>query len=548
MTPGVVLFDIGQSLAEVLPNGRLPLYLDTHYNSDYQQGRDPVPLSETEEPSMPTSIRGFVHERRRWVALIVVCFAMLMNTLDQTIVNVALPTIQHDLHFTQASLAWVIDAYLITFAGALLLAGRLGDLIGRKRVFLVGVALFTLASAACGAADTQALLIGARFAQGLGAALSSSVILAIIVADFPVPAERAKAMSSYILVAVGGGSLGLLIGGYVTQALSWHWIFFINLPIGIATFVVGTALIDEDAGLGIRAGMDVGGALLSTGGMMLAVCAIVSSSQYGWRSSHTLGLGAGAVVVLAVFLLLESRLSHPMMPLGVMRSPGLLTSSLVRGLMVVGMYSTFFIGVLYFQHVLGFDPVVTGLAFLPQTLMVAVMSSGLTARVMRRLGPKTTALGGLAVVAVGLALLVKCGPDTDYFPQVFAAVLLIGSGAATAFTPLLTIALAAVPAKDAGIGSGIVNVSQQVSAVLSVAILGAVSTGHTASLLASGSSAVDALDSGYRLAFVVALISVLGAIVLGSFLLRRAGPLPGRSPGPDDSFETGSETMIAEVM
>ena len=214
---------------------------------------------------MPSPVSGLVHERRRWVALIVVCFAMLMNTLDQTIVNVALPTIQHDLHFTQSALAWVIDAYLITFAGALLLAGRLGDLIGRKKVFLVGVALFTLASAACGAADSQALLVGARFAQGLGAALSSSVILAIIVADFPVPAERAKAMSSYIIVAVGGGSLGLLVGGYVTQALSWHWIFFINIPIGIVTFALGTALIDETVGLGIRAGLDVGGAVLSTG-------------------------------------------------------------------------------------------------------------------------------------------------------------------------------------------------------------------------------------------------------------------------------------------
>ena len=376
---------------------------------------------------MPTSIRGFVHERRRWVALIVVCFAMLMNTLDQTIVNVALPTIQRDLHFTQASLAWVIDAYLITFAGALLLAGRLGDLIGRKRVFLVGVALFTLASAACGAADTQALLIGARFAQGLGAALSSSVILAIIVADFPVPAERAKAMSSYILVAIGGGSLGLLVGGYVTQALSWHWIFFINLPIGIVTFVLGMFLLDENAGIGIRAGLDVGGALLSTGGMMLAVYAIVTSSQYGWRSSHTLGFAAGAFVVLGAFVLLESRLRHPMMPLGVMRSPGLLTSSLVRGLMVIGMYSTFFIGVLYFQHVLGFDPVVTGLAFLPQTLMVAVMSSGPIAVIMKRFGPKLTALGGLVVVAAGLALFVDlrspycllppdlCGRPADRF-------------------------------------------------------------------------------------------------------------------------------------
>jgi EmrB/QacA subfamily drug resistance transporter len=497
---------------------------------------------------MPSSIRGFVHERRRWVALIVVCFAMLMNTLDQTIVNVALPTIQRDLHFTQASLAWVIDAYLITFAGALLLAGRLGDLIGRKKVFLVGVALFTLASAACGAADTQALLIGARFAQGLGAALSSSVILAIIVADFPIPAERAKAMSAYIIVAVGGGSLGLLVGGYVTQALSWHWIFFINIPIGIATLALGTALIDENAGLGIRAGLDVGGAVLSTGGLMLAVYAIVSSSQYGWSSTHTLVIGAAAVVVLAGFVLLESRLTHPMMPLDVMRSPGLLTSSLVRGLMVVGMYSTFFIGVLYFQHVLGYDPVVTGLAFLPQTLMVAVMSAGLTARIMGRLGPKTTALLGLAVVAVGLSLFVTSGPDTAYFPQIFAAVLLIGFGAATAFTPLLTIALAGVPAKDAGIGSGIINVSQQVSGVLSVAILGAVSTSHTASLLASGSSAIDALDGGYHVAFIVALASVLVAIVLGFLILRRPGAQPETPPVVDDRFEAEAETMIAEIM
>jgi EmrB/QacA subfamily drug resistance transporter len=497
---------------------------------------------------MPSSIRGFVHQRRRWVALIVVCFAMLMNTLDQTIVNVALPTIQHDLHFTQASLAWVIDAYLITFAGALLLAGRLGDLIGRKRVFLVGVALFTLASAACGAADTQALLIGARFAQGLGAALSSSVILAIIVADFPVPAERAKAMSSYIIVAVGGGSLGLLVGGYVTQALSWHWIFFINIPIGIATLAMGAVLIDENAGLGIRAGLDVGGAVLSTGGLMLAVYAIVSSSQYGWSSPHTLAFGAGAIVVLAGFVVLEGRLTHPMMPLDVMRSPGLLTSSLVRGLMVVGMYSTFFIGVLYFQHVLGYDPVVTGLAFLPQTLMVAVMSTGLTARIMGRFGSKASALGGLAVVAVGLALFVGSGPDTAYFPQIFAAVLLIGFGAATAFTPLLTIALAGVPAKDAGVGSGIVNVSQQVAGVLSVAVLGAVSTSHTASLLASGSSAIDALDGGYRLAFVVALASVLLAIALGSVILRRSAPPSGDSPVVDDTFEAASETMIAEIM
>jgi EmrB/QacA subfamily drug resistance transporter len=486
--------------------------------------------------------------RRRWIALIVVCFAMLMNILDQTIVNVALPTIQHDLHFSQASLAWVIDAYLITFAGTLLLAGRLGDLIGRKKVFLVGVALFTLASAACGAADSQPLLIVARFVQGLGAALSSSVILAIIVADFPLPAERAKAMSSYIIVAVGGGSLGLLIGGYVTQALSWHWIFFINIPIGIVTFAAGAALIEENTGLGVRAGVDIGGAVLSTAGLVLAVYAIVSSSQYGWGSTHTLAFGAAAIVVLGAFVLLESRLANPMMPMQVMRSPGLLSSSLVRGLMVVGMYSTFFIGVLYFQHVLGYDPIRTGLAFLPQTLSVALMSAGLTARIMRRFHPKATALMGLAVLGAGLALLITAGPDTTYFPLLFVAVLLIGLGAATAFTPLLTMAVAEVPAKDAGIGSGIVNVSQQVSAALSVAVLGAVSTGRTASLLAAGRSATDALDGGYRLAFTIALGSVLVGIVLGFFILKSPGPAGESPPIDGESLEPISETMIAEVL
>ncbi len=489
-----------------------------------------------------------MHDRRRWIALIVVCFAMLMNILDQTIVNVALPTIQRDLHFSQASLAWVIDAYLITFAGTLLLAGRLGDLIGRKKVFLVGVALFTSASIACGAAESQALLISARFVQGLGAALSSSVILAIIVADFPIPRERAKAMSSYIIVAVGGGSLGLLVGGYVTQALSWHWIFFINIPIGVATFVAGVVLIEENTGIGFRAGLDIAGAVLSTAGLMLAVYAIVSSTQYGWSSTHTVGFGSAAIVVLVAFLLLESRLATPMMPIPVMRSPGLLPSSLVRGLMVVGMYSTFFIGVLYFQHVLGYDPIRTGLAFLPQTLCVALMSSGVTARIMGRLQPKLTALIGLVILGGGLTLFITSGVHTAYFPHLFLAVLLIGLGAAMAFTPLLTMALAHVPPKDAGIGSGIVNVSQQVSAALSVAVLGAVSTSRTATLLARGRAVPEALDGGYRLAFFIALISVAVGFVLGVVILKGNSAPPEHTEVGDGSDEAVAETMIAEVL
>jgi EmrB/QacA subfamily drug resistance transporter len=489
-----------------------------------------------------------VHDHRRWIALIVVCFAMLMNILDQTIVNVAVPTIQRDLHFSQASLAWVIDAYLITFAGSLLLAGRLGDLIGRKKVFLVGVALFTVSSVACGAANSQALLIVARFAQGLGAALSSSVILAIIIADFPQPGERAKAMSAYIIVAVGGGSLGLLIGGYVTQVLSWHWIFFINIPIGAATFLAGIALIEENSGLGFRAGLDIGGAVLSTVGLMLAVYAIVSSSQFGWHSTHTVGFGAAALVVLAAFLLLESRLANPMMPIQVMRSPGLLSSSLIRGMMVVGMYSTFFIGVLYFQHVLGYDPIRTGLAFLPQTLCVALMSAGLTARIMRLLQPKFTAILGLAILGTGLALMVGSGPTTPYFPLLFVGLLLIGMGAALAFTPLLTIALAEVPAKDAGIGSGIVNVSQQVSAALSVAVLGVVASSRATTLLASGHSIRDALDGGYRLAFAVALASVVVGMAVALLILRRPGAPEESRAVVEETADPISETMIAEVM
>jgi EmrB/QacA subfamily drug resistance transporter len=306
---------------------------------------------------------------RRWIALIIVCFGMLMNTLDQTIVNVALPTIQRDLHFTQASLAWVIDAYLITFGGALLLAGRLGDLIGRKKIFLAGVTLFTIASALCGAAASQEMLIAARFVQGLGAALSASVILAMIVAEFPDERERTKAMSAYVLVSVGGGSLGLLLGGVLTQVLSWHWIFFINLPIGVATAIAGALLLDENPGIGIRAGVDIGGAVLSTGGVMLAIYTIVTSTEYGWGSAHTMGFGVAAAIVLASFFVLESRLANPLIPLRILRSKGLGASSLARGLTVVGLYSTLFIGVQLFQRVLHFDAIRTGFDFLPQALM-----------------------------------------------------------------------------------------------------------------------------------------------------------------------------------
>jgi EmrB/QacA subfamily drug resistance transporter len=466
--------------------------------------------------------------RYRWVALCVVCLGMTMNVLDQTIVNVALPTIQRSLHFTQVNLAWVIDGYLITFGGFLMLAGRLGDLIGRKKTFLVGVTLFTVSSALCGLATTQAMLISARFVQGTGAAFSASVVLAIIVEEFPDPLERTRAMNSYVLVTVAGGSLGLLLGGVLTQALSWHWIFMINVPLGVATFIAGCVLIEESQGLGIHAGLDVLGALLSTGGLMLAIYTVVTSTEYGWASRHTLTFGLAALVVLALFFFLETRIATPMMPIRVLRSRGLGSSCLVRCLMVVGMFGTFYLGALFMQHVLGFGPIATGVAFLPQTLTVALMTLGPSARLIKIFKAKPTALLGFCSIITGLVLFALVNPETAYFPQVFFALLLIGLGGAMAFTPLLTIGVSNIPPADAGLGSGVINVSQQGGAAVAIAVLSVVSTNRTHALLASGQSTVNALAGGYRLGFVVAAVcAVAGAIVCALLLppLTRTEPV-----------------------
>src|ERR1019366_193245 len=331
---------------------------------------------------MATTTQAAHDNRRRWLALIVVCLAMLMNVLDTTVVNVALLKIQHDLHFTQAGLAWVIDAYLVAFAGFLLLSGRRGDLIGRKKVFLPGLAIFTAASAVCGLANSQGLLIAARFVQGMSGALSASVILAIIATEFRDPHERARAMSAYIFVAVAGGSIGLLAGGVITQALNWHWIFFINLPIGALALVLGVLLVQENQGLGVREGVDVLGSLLVTAGLMIGVYAIVKSGDYGLGSARTLGVGAVALALIAAFFVLESRVRKPIMPLRILRVRGLISSSIVRGFLFTGMYACFFLGTLYLEHVLGYGALQTGLAFLPMTLVVAALPPGVTARLV----------------------------------------------------------------------------------------------------------------------------------------------------------------------
>ncbi len=459
-------------------------------------------------------------DRRRWLALVVVCLAQLMIVLDTTIVNVALPSIQHDLHFTQGNLTWVINAFLVTFGSFLLLAGRLGDLIGRKRVFLFGVMLFTLASLLCGAADSSTMLVAARFIQGIGAALQASVILAIIVIEFPEPADRARAMSAYVFTAVAGGSLGLLAGGVLTQLLSWHWIFFVNLPIGIVAVLAGRALIPEDSGLGIKQGVDWLGSLLVTLAIGIAVYAIVEATSHGWGSTQVLGGGAIAVVLLAAFLTLEARIENPIMPLRILKLRGLMVSCATRGFLVTGMYGTWFLGSLYLEHILHYDAIQTGLAFMPWTLTVAALSMGITRRLVARLGALRVMVGGLLLVAVGLYVMHGISLHTDYFPRLLIGFFLMGLGVGNAFMPMLQIAMEDVPNSDAGLGSGIVNVSQQVSGALGLAILSTFATNHSNTLLASGHALEPALLSGYRLAYGIGVGSVLIGIVVAVALLR----------------------------
>ncbi|MGA2930553.1 MAG: MFS transporter [Acidimicrobiales bacterium] len=459
-------------------------------------------------------------DRRRWIALIVVCLAMLMNALDGSIVNVALPDIQRSLHFTQSGLTWVVDAYLISFGSFLLMAGRLGDLIGRKKVFLAGVTLFTLASIACGSADSQAMLVAARFVQGIGGALSSSVIIALIVTEFPRAYERSKAMSAYIFVAVGGGSIGLLVGGVLTQTLSWHWIFFVNVPIGIATLILGRLLIVENVGIGIRQGVDVVGSVLVTVSLMVGIYGIVTASRVGWSSPETIASLGIAVLLFTTFIFLESKLANPIMPLRILKLRSLTGSSVIRGLLATGMFSTFFIGALYLERVLGYSPIATGLAFMPATVGMATMSSGLAARLVNRFGPRRVMYPGIMTAAVGLLLLALAGRDPGYFPQVFFGFFLLGLGAGASMIPLLQIAMAEVPKEDAGLASGIVNVSMQMSAAVGLAALSTIATNYTKSLVAQGYEVISALADGYRLALLIAAASVLVGLALAPFLLR----------------------------
>jgi EmrB/QacA subfamily drug resistance transporter len=464
-------------------------------------------------------------ERKRWMALYVLCLGMLMIVLDATIVNVALPSIQDDLGFSQSNLAWVVNAYLIAFGGLLLLAGRLGDLVGQRRVFLTGLAVFTTASLACALAQSQGLLVGARFVQGIGGALTSAVILGMVVTMFPEPREQAKAIGIYTFVAVAGGSIGLLVGGALTQAINWHWIFFVNLPIGAFTALFALRLVEERPGAGLGKGADLPGALLLTGGLMLLVYAIVDAADQGWASAQTIGLGGLSAVLLGSFVLRQSRIANPLMPLRLFRSRNVAGANAVQALMVVGMYGMFFLGALYMQRILGYDALEVGLAFLPTTLVMGAMSLDVSARLNTRFGPKATLIPSMVVIAAALVLFAQTPVDATYATDLLPSLALLGLGAGLAFPALMTLAMSGATPSDSGLASGLVNTSIQVGGALGLAVLATVATDRTQSLRADGEPVQGALNSGYHVAYLIGAALIAVALVIAVQVLRARPPV-----------------------
>jgi EmrB/QacA subfamily drug resistance transporter len=488
-------------------------------------------------------------DRRRWLALYVLCVGMLMIVLDITIVNVALPSIQSDLGFSQNDLAWVVNAYLIPFGGLLLLAGRVGDLIGQRRVFLSGLALFTGASVLCALAQSQGMLIGARFVQGIAGALTSAVILGMIVMMFPEPREQAKAIGMYTFVAVSGSSIGLLAGGALTEAINWHWIFFINVPIGLATAIFARRLIEKGEGIGLGQGADILGAALITIGLMLGVYTILGVEQEGWGSARTLVLGGVSLVLLAAFVARQARIANPLMPLRLFRSRNVAGANLVQALLVVGMFGLFFLGALYMQRILGYDALEVGLAFLPATIVMGAMSFRFTARLNMRFGAKATLLPGMVCIGVGMILFALTPVDATYAIDLLPAMLVFGLGAGLAFPSLMTLAMSGATRSDSGLASGLVNTSVQVGGSIGLAVLATLSTERTNGLLADGEASASALNSGYHLAYLIGAALVVLAIVVAATVLQseeaaKATVEPETKPG---RAEPGAEPAYSEA-
>jgi len=473
------------------------------------------------------------HDRTRWLALYVLCAGMLMIVLDATIVNVALPSIQDDLGFSQNNLAWVINAYMIPFGGLLLLAGRMGDLLGQRRIFLFGLAIFTTASLVCAISQSQEMLVGARFIQGIGGALASAVILGMIVTMFPEPAAQAKAIGVYGFVASAGGSIGLLLGGVLTDAISWHWIFLINLPIGIAVAFMAKRLVANPDGIGLSEGADFPGAVLLTGSLMLGVFTILQIEKWGWGDSRTLILSAISAILLAAFIFRQSRIANPLMPLRLFRSRNVAGSNVLQALLVAGMFGMFFLGALYLQRVLKYSPLEVGLAFLPTTIVMGGLSLGFSEKLIMRFGPRTTLIPGVCLVVVALLLFARTPVDGDYLTDLLPPFLLIGIGVGTSFPAIMTLAMSGATPEDAGLASGLVNTSMQVGGSIGLAVLATLSTQRTNTLLADGEGQLQALNSGYHVAYLIGAGLAAAAVAIAVFVLR--APRPQEMPVPQES-------------
>ena len=464
------------------------------------------------------------HDRTRWLALYVLCAGMLMIVLDATIVNVALPSIQEDLGFSQNKLAWVINAYMIPFGGLLLLAGRMGDLLGQRRVFLFGLAIFTTASLVCAISQSQEMLVRARFIQGVGGALASAVILGMIVTMFPEPAAQAKAIGVYGFVASAGGSIGLLLGGVLTDAISWHWIFLINLPIGIAVAYMAKRLVANPDGIGLSAGADFPGALLLTSSLMLGVFTILQIEDWGWGDSRTLLLSAISAVLLALFIVRQARIANPLMPLRLFRSRNVAGSNVLQALLVAGMFGMFFLGALYLQKVLDYTPLQVGFAFLPTTIVMGGLSLGFSEKLIMRFGPRTTLIPGVCLVVVALLLFARTPVEGNYLTDLLPPFLLIGVGVGTSFPAIMTLAMSGATPEDAGLASGLVNTSMQVGGSIGLAVLATLSSERTSSLLADGEGQLQALNSGYHVAYLIGAALAATAVAIAVFVLRAPRP------------------------
>jgi EmrB/QacA subfamily drug resistance transporter len=482
-------------------------------------------------------------DRSRWLALYVLCAGMLMIVLDITIVNVALPSIQDDLGFSQSNLAWVVNGYLIPFGGLLLLAGRFGDLIGQRRVFLTGLAIFVCASLLCALSQSQEMLIGARFIQGIGGALTSAVILAMIVTMFPQPAEQAKAIGVYGFVASAGGSIGLLAGGVLTEAISWHWIFFINLPVGLITAFLAVRLVEPHEGIGFGEGADIPGAVLITAALMIGTYAILEVAEVGWGATQTLVLGAASFALGAAFIWRQARIENPLMPLRLFHSRNVSGANAMQALLVAGMFSMFFLGALYLQRILGYDALEVGLAFLPATVVMGTLSLGFSEKLIMRFGPRQTLMPGLLLIGLGLLLFARTPVDGNFVTDILPPMLIVGIGIGTSFPSLMTLAMSGATPQDAGLASGVVNTSAQVGGAIGLAVLATLATERTDTLLDEGSAFDAALNSGFHLAYLVGAALVAGAFLIAVFVMQS---VPAPEHAPQEGAEAEGQLAIAQ--